>query len=78
MHCLTSDAPHRIAFDTERVMRTLYKIDSYQETYFVIQNFEQLFEDTAPDFTPIYARLKAQAPLAADCLLAGETIIAID
>ena len=39
-YCLSSLAPRRIAFDAERVMRTLYKIDSYQETYFVIHSFE--------------------------------------
>jgi phenylalanine-4-hydroxylase len=59
-YSLTGPAPSRIPFDVERVMRTLYKIDSYQETYFVIRDFEQLFTDTAPDFTPIYERLKMQ------------------
>ena len=71
-HCLLSNAPRRIAFDAERVMRTLYKIDSYQETYFVIQSFEELFAKTAPDFTPLYARLQTQAALPADTLLDTE------
>jgi len=71
-YCLTSHAPRRIPFDVERVMRTRYKIDSYQETYFVIDSFEQLFKDTAPDFSPIYARLKQMEPLPADSLLPGE------
>ena len=53
-------------------MRTLYKIDSYQETYFVIRDYEQLFDATAPDFTPIYERLKTQEALPADTLLPGE------
>lgn len=75
-HCLTSRKPKRIAFDVERVMRTRYKIDSYQETYFVIRDFQQLFDDTAPDFAPIYARLKMQEALPAGCLLDGETDIA--
>ncbi len=71
-YCLSSPKPRRLPFDVERVMRTLYKIDSYQETYFVIDDFQQLFDDTAPDFTPLYARLKQAAPLAADSLLPGE------
>ncbi|MGB7480194.1 MAG: phenylalanine 4-monooxygenase [Burkholderiaceae bacterium] len=71
-YCLSSPHPRRIPFNVERVMRTLYKIDSYQETYFVIDDFQQLFDDTAPDFAPLYARLKALPPLAADTLLAGE------
>jgi phenylalanine-4-hydroxylase len=76
-YCLTSPQPHRIVFDVERVMRTLYKIDSYQETYFVIRDFHQLFEDTAPDFTPIYGRLRQVEPFAADSLLAGEKNVKI-
>ncbi|HCE07199.1 MAG TPA: phenylalanine 4-monooxygenase [Oxalobacteraceae bacterium] len=71
-YCLTDPTPRRIPFEVERVMRTRYKIDSYQETYFVIDSFEQLFKDTAPDFSPIYARLKQMEPLPADSLLPGE------
>lgn len=71
-YCLTSPAPRRIHLDVERVMRTLYKIDSYQETYFVIDSFKQLFDDTAPDFTPLYARLKTLEAYPADSLLPGE------
>jgi phenylalanine-4-hydroxylase len=35
-------------------MRTKYRIDDFQETYFVIRSFEELFEETAQDFQPIY------------------------
>ena len=42
-------------------MRTRYRIDTYQKTYFVIDSYEQLMQATEPDFTPIYARL-AQVP----------------
>ncbi|MGO1719329.1 MAG: phenylalanine 4-monooxygenase, partial [Luteimonas sp.] len=41
----------------ERIMRTRYRIDTYQKTYFVIDSFEQLMRATEPDFSPIYARL---------------------
>ncbi|MBB3212530.1 phenylalanine-4-hydroxylase [Herbaspirillum sp. Sphag1AN] len=71
-HCLRNSQPRRIPFNVERVMRTLYKIDSYQETYFVIRDFEQLFEDTHPDFTPLYAHLNTLEALPANSLLAGE------
>lgn len=71
-YSLTSPKPRRIAFNAERVMRTLYRIDDYQDTYFVIRDFEQLFTETAPDFTPIYARLSQQEPLPADTLLPDE------
>lgn len=39
-------------------MRTRYRIDTYQKTYFVIDSFEQLMEATRPDFAPIYALLR--------------------
>jgi phenylalanine-4-hydroxylase len=69
--------PNRIPFQVERVMRTLYKIDSYQETYFVIRDFQQLFDDTAPDFTALYEQLKAQDALPANTLLPGEQNLSI-
>jgi phenylalanine-4-hydroxylase len=50
--------PKRLPFDLERIMRTEYLIDRYQDSYFVIDSFEHLMRETAPDFTPLYARLK--------------------
>ena len=52
--------PRRLPFELERIMRTEYLIDRYQETYFVIDSFDQLMRETAPDFTPIYARLRTE------------------
>ena len=69
IHCLESDAPNRIGFDLERIMRTRYRIDSYQKTYFVIDSFEQLMDATRPDFTPIYARVAEQ-----DAIPAGQVL----
>ncbi len=77
VHCLTSTKSHRIPIAIERIMRTLYKIDSYQETYFVINDFQQLFDVTAPDFTPIYQRLKPLPTLPADLLLSSERNISL-
>ena len=57
VHALESTAPNRIGFDLERVMRTRYRIDTYQKTYFVIDSFEQLMDATGPDFAPIYEKL---------------------
>jgi len=44
--------------ELERILRTDYRIDRYQDCYFVIDSFAQLMRETAPDFTPIYARLR--------------------
>jgi phenylalanine-4-hydroxylase len=71
-YCLKPSKSRHIAFNVERCMNTLYKIDSFQETYFVIRDFQQLFDDTAPDFTPLYERINQQKPLPANSLLPGE------
>lgn len=65
-YCVEDPRPRRRPFDLERIMRTDYRIDRYQDTYFVIDSFEQLMRETAPDFRPIYARLKTQPAFAAD------------
>lgn len=75
-YCLTSPKPRRVPFNLERVMRTLFKIDSYQETYFVVNSIQQLFDETHPDFTPIYQRLRGLEALPANALLPGEADIA--
>ena len=65
-YSVRSTEPQRRAIDLLRTMRTRYKIDSYQQTYFVIDSFEQLFALTAPDFTPLYACLRKLPEFAAD------------
>ena len=74
IHCLESAAPNRIGFDLERIMRTRYRIDSYQKTYFVIDSFEQLMDATRPDFTPIYARLAEQGSIPAGDVLDSDHV----
>jgi phenylalanine-4-hydroxylase len=74
IHCLESAAPNRIGFDLERIMRTRYRIDTYQKTYFVIDSYEQLMEATQPDFTPIYTRLAQQDSIPAGNVLDADTV----
>ncbi len=71
-HSVRSPQPRRVAFDLRRLMRSRYRIDSYQATYFVIDDFRQLFDATAPDFTPVYAEVRAQAEIEAGTVLPGE------
>lgn len=54
---LESPSPNRIAFDLERVMRTHYRIDDFQQVYFVIDSFDQLLSATQQDFGALYDRL---------------------
>jgi phenylalanine-4-hydroxylase len=69
IYSLEDVQPNRLGFDLLRVMRTQYRIDDFQESYFVIDDFAQLFEATRPDFTPYYERLKQEADLAPGSLL---------
>jgi len=55
---LDSDSPNRLGFDLERVMRTLYRIDDFQQVYFVIPSLHDLLDvTTGTDFGPLYAKL---------------------
>jgi phenylalanine-4-hydroxylase len=59
-YALDSDAPNRLAFDLKRIMRTRYRIDAFQQNYFVIDSFDQLLRETLEtDFGPLYAELES-------------------
>ena len=56
---LDDPSPNRIRFYLERVMRTEYRIDDYQQNYFVIPSFEELLRSTVEtDFAPLYSCLE--------------------
>ena len=65
-YAVQSPEPQRLPLQLQRTMRTRYKIDTYQQTYFVIDSFEQLFDMTAADFTPLYEQLRGLPEFAAD------------
>jgi phenylalanine-4-hydroxylase len=55
---LESPSPNRIGFELERVMRTLYRIDDFQEVYFVIPSLQFLLDvTTGTDFGPLYTKM---------------------
>lgn len=64
VYCLDSPLPKRIAFDELRIMQTDYRIDDYQQSYFVIESYDQLFEASKPDFLPYYRMLAEKDTLA--------------
>ncbi len=67
VYSLESPEPQRLDFELVRVMRTEYRIDDFQRTYFVLDSFEQLFEACYnTDFAPVYLQYGATPPLAAD------------
>jgi phenylalanine-4-hydroxylase len=67
-------SPNRIGFDLERVMKTLYRIDDFQQVYFVIDSIEQLKRETLQDFGPIYDRLQGAEPIAIETILPTDTV----
>lgn len=56
-------SPNRLRFDLARVMRTRYRIDDFQESYFVIHHLDELLELARIDFAPWYERVAGQADL---------------
>ena len=75
--CLDSDSPHRLRFELERVMQTRYRIDDFQETYFVLNSLEELLELSRIDFAPAYTRLEQAAEHAPGGVLAGDTVVTL-
>jgi len=72
---LEDPSPNRLGFDLRRVMRTDYRIDDYQQTYFVIDSFEDLLHQTLDtDFGPLYAELEALPDLAVDAVLPTDRV----
>jgi phenylalanine-4-hydroxylase len=75
VYAVDSEVPNRIAFDLERVLSTEYRIDAYQETYFVIDSFEQLFAETHKPFAPLYERLRSTPPVAPNAVLPEDRVL---
>ena len=67
---LDDASPNRLGFDLERVLRTPYRIDDFQQVYFVIDSLRALLDTTVgTDFAPIYATLESAADYAIDAVL---------
>ena len=75
VYSLESPIPNRVGFDLNRIMRSDYRIDDVQKTYFVIDSFEQLFEETKPDFTDIYPKVKQLSEIADGALIESDRVI---
>ncbi len=59
---LEDPSPNRLGFDLFRVMRTPYRIDDFQQVYFVVPALQTLLDvTTQTDFAPLYEAL-ANAP----------------
>lgn len=70
-----SASPNRIAFELERVMRTNYRIDDFQEVYFVLDKLDDLLALAQTDFAPIYERLNHGPNYQPGDVLAADTVL---
>jgi phenylalanine-4-hydroxylase len=73
---LDDPSPNRIGFDLARVMRTDYRIDDFQQNYFVIPSFDELLRVTIEtDFAPLYQEILPLADIPVAEILPGDEVI---
>ena len=73
---LDDPSPNRIGFDLTRVMRTEYRIDDYQQNYFVIPSLDHLLKVTLEtDFAPLYDALERLPDIAIADIVEGDDVI---
>lgn len=74
---LDDASPNRLHFDLERVMRTKYRIDDFQETYFVIADLAQLLELATIDFGTLYERVQGQPDHEPGTVLPSDRVLSL-
>lgn len=72
---LDDDSPHRLGFDLERVLRTRYRIDDFQECYFVLEHLDDLLALAHVDFAPLYERVQALETLEPGIVLPRDRVM---
>ena len=76
---LCEDAARAAGYDRAELVATLggeplYRIDDFQQVYFVIDSIDQLKRETLQDFGPIYERLKGADDIAIDAILPTDRV----
>ncbi|MDQ0463979.1 phenylalanine-4-hydroxylase [Caulobacter ginsengisoli] len=77
MFALDDPSPNRLGFDLVRLMRTHYRIDDFQQVYFVIPSLQALLDATLQDFGPVYAALDAAEDLAIETVLPTDRVFTL-
>jgi len=76
LFALEDASPNRLGFDLRRIMRTRYRIDDYQQSYFVIDSFDELLRGTTQtDFAPLYAALEGATDIEPDAVLPEDRVL---
>lgn len=76
VYALDDAAPHRLWFDLERVVRTRYRIDDVQQTYFVLHHLDDLLELERIDFAPIYEAARGRGEIDPQDVLPQDRLVA--
>lgn len=72
---LDDASPNRLGFDLKRLMRTKYRIDDFQQNYFVIDSFEDLLRQTLEtDFGPLYDDLRTAPDIEIEEMLPADKV----
>ena len=74
---LEDPSPNRLGFDLQRVMRTPYRIDDFQQVYFVIPSLQALLDATLQDFGPIYLWLAKAPDIAIEAILPTDKVLTV-
>jgi phenylalanine-4-hydroxylase len=74
LFALDDPSPNRLGFDLVRTMRTPYRIDDFQQVYFVIPGLQSLLDATLQDFAPIYAELETASDIPIDAVLPTDRV----
>lgn len=72
---LDDTSPNRIRFDLHRVMRTRYRIDDFQESYFVLGSLDELLDLARIDFMPVYRRIAGEPEFEPGAVLATDAVL---
>jgi phenylalanine-4-hydroxylase len=72
---LDDPSPNRVRFGLARVMQTDYRIDDFQETYFVIPDMDALLELATTDFDPLYEAVRGLPALPPGTILPGDALV---
>lgn len=77
VHAVESPAPLRVRFERDRCMRTRYRIDAYQKTYFVVRSLDELAGALADELDGHWQRLASLDDLDPERLHPGDEAVSI-
>ena len=73
---LEDPSPNRLKFNLLRVMRTRYRIDDFQENYFILDKIDDLLRLVEIDFAPLYERAEAMPEIEPGDVLPDDEVVA--